>query len=94
MGCLYALLGFDLLAWTGLTIVGGGTIRYQGGIHAPYYFFLPMKVVAAVLGVIVILALAARLPRIRPIAGPIGALVGLAALVALPIFLMFYTGGI
>jgi len=48
MGCLYALLAFDLLAWTGIAVLFADTLHTQGGIHAPYYFYLPLEVAAVV----------------------------------------------
>jgi hypothetical protein len=94
MGCLYALLGFDFVAWAGLAILFADTLHTQGGVHAPYYFYLPIKVATVVLCAGLLIPLSARVLWFRPVVGPVGALVGLAAAVALPVFLMFSTGGI
>jgi hypothetical protein len=93
MGCLYALIALDFVAWSGLAVLFSGTLTSQGGIHAQYYFWLPVEVAAALAGSGLLLLASARVPSIRKIGAPCAAIVGAAALLALPVFLIFAGGG-
>ena len=70
------------------------TLHTQGGIHSPFYFYLPIKVAGVVLSAGLLIPLSARLAWMRPLVGPFGALAGLAAGLALPVFLVLSGGGI
>jgi hypothetical protein len=62
--------------------------------HIGYYFDLPAKVLLVVLVAALFVALGPRSSRLKPIVGPVGLLAGVAGLIGLPAYLMFYTGGI
>jgi hypothetical protein len=96
MGCLYVLLGFDLLAWGGFTALGlsGFASDRYWGRFAPFYVWLPAKVTLAVLLAVAVLAWGPRFDRLRPISAPAAFAVGVASLIGLAVYLFFYTGGI
>ncbi len=93
MRYLIALLTLDFLCWAGLALVFADTLHKQGGVHASYYFYLPLKVAAVALGTSFVLFLLRRIGWLRPLVGTLGFLFGMAALFALPVFLMFAGGG-
>jgi hypothetical protein len=96
MGCLYALLMFDLLAWTTLTVAGWNLTQHDPyrTLHAPYYFHLPVEVALAILAAMIFLRLGKRLTNLRCVAEPIGAIAAILGLLALPAYLFVYTGGV
>jgi hypothetical protein len=95
MGCLYALLTLDFLAWGGFAAVGGMGGRHDPyrALHDPYYFHLPATVALVVLTAVALARLGSRSARLAPAIGPVGLVVGLICLVGLLPYLFFYTGG-
>jgi hypothetical protein len=96
VGCLYALLGFDLLTWGGLAVLGfsGRETDAFWSLHAPFYAWLPAKVALSAFAAIGLLAAASRFSRLRPVVGPLGVAVGVVGFFALAPYLFFYGGGI
>src|SRR3569833_763087 len=92
MGCLYALLGFDFLAWG--VLAGVGFSLRQGdrywSLHAPYYAWLPAKVALCVMLAAGFLAVGPRFGRLRTLAAPAGCFVEKAALIKKKQKLLFY----
>lgn len=63
-------------------------------LHAPYYFDFPAAAALSVLAAVLFVSLAPHVGGLRRAAGAVGAIVGVLGLIALPAYLVFYTGGI